>query len=195
MELRAKEHGCNFTTLVYLEHLHQLMQKICPFCNKKKKKKSLFFLFCTPIFTKLPHQFLYYTHLFNKIFIFFPAIISLTNPTQPTQPPSFNHPTTIIKPHNNLATIPFNQATINEIHIPIQPSHHQPAFKNPNPKIHHQPTQSPSSSSTTKIQRSNHHHQPTQIQRSKNPFIKIPKPTRNKEKPSVVKVRESEGRR
>ena len=190
MELRAKEHGCNFTTLVYLEHLHQLMQKICPFCNKKKKKKACFFYFAH-LFLQNSHINFYIIHIYSIKYSFFFPLSSLSQ----TQHNLHNHPTTIIKPHNNLATIPFNQATINEIHIPIQPSHHQPAFKNPNPKIHHQPTQSPSSSSTTKIQRSNHHHQPTQIQRSKNPFIKIPKPTRNKEKPSVVKVRESEGRR
>ena len=134
MELRAKEHGCNFTTLVYLEHLHQLMQKICPFC----KKKTCFFYFAH-LFLQNSHINFYIIHIYSiKYSFFFPAIISLTNPTQPTQPPSSNHPTTIIKPHNNLATIPFNQATINEIHIPIQPSHHQPASKNP--KIHHQPT-------------------------------------------------------
>ena len=156
----------------FLEHLHQLMQKICPFC----KKKNLLFLFYTPIFTKLPHQFLYYTHLFNKIFIF-STVVSLTDPTQPTQPPSSNHPTTIIKPHNNPATIPFNQATINESPIPIQPSHHQPASKKPNPKIHHQPTQSPSSSHTKKIQRSNHHHQATIINlpKSKDPKTHLSK--------------------
>ena len=50
------------------------------------------------------------------------TLTSLTDPRQPTQPPSSKNPTTIIKPHNNPATIPFNQATINEIHIPIQKS-------------------------------------------------------------------------
>ena len=53
--------------------------------------KNLFFLFYTPIFIKHPHQSIYFTHLFNKIFIFFTIfllfphslLISLTYPTLP----------------------------------------------------------------------------------------------------------------
>ena len=52
--------------------------------------QNLLFLFYILIFTKHPHQFIYSTHLFNKIFIFFPILISLTKPRHPTQPPSNN---------------------------------------------------------------------------------------------------------
>ena len=195
MELRAKKHGCNFTTLVYLEHLHQLMQKICPFCKKKK----LVFLFCTPIFTKLPHQFLYYTHLFNKIFIFFSRY-------HLSHKPNTTYTTTIIQPPNN-----HHQATQQPSHHPIQPSYHQwnshtHSTKPPSTSLQKTKSKDPSSTypitiikphnKNPKIQSpsSSHHHQPTQIQRSKNPFIKIPKPTRNKGKPVAVKVREGEER-
>ena len=133
------------------------MQKICPFC----KKKNLLFLFCTPIFTKLPHQFLYYTHLFNKIFIFSHYHLS----HKPNTTHSHHHPTTQPPPSSDTITqppshstklpsmkftYPFNRATIN-----------QP------PK--------------TQIQRSiinlpNHHHQATQ-QKFKDPItiINLPK--------------------
>ena len=124
--------------------------------------------------------------------------------------PNTTHTTIIIQPPNH-----HHQATQQPSHRPIQSRYHQwnshthsieppstslqkPKSKDPsstypitmikpynkNPKI-----QSPSSPS------SSHHHQPTQIQRSKNPFIKITKPTRNKENPSAVKVIESEGQR
>ena len=51
------------------------MQIFLLFCTKK-----LFFLFYTPIFIKHTHQFIYYTYLFNKIFIIlqFFIILSLT---------------------------------------------------------------------------------------------------------------------
>ena len=148
------------------------MQKICPFC----KKITCFFYFAH-LFLQNSHVSFFIIYIYLIKYSFFLTIISITDPTQPTQPPSSNHPTTIIKPHDNPATIPFNQATINEIHfhIPIQPSHHQPASKNPNPKIHHQPTQSPSSSHTTKIQRSNHHHHHHQATIINLPKFKDPK--------------------
>ena len=41
-------------------------------------QKKLLFLFYTLIFTKHPHQFIYSTHLFNKIFIIFPFFIILS---------------------------------------------------------------------------------------------------------------------
>ena len=40
------------------------------FVNFAKKKKTNFFLFYTPIFIKHSYQFVYSTHLFNKIFNF-----------------------------------------------------------------------------------------------------------------------------
>ena len=62
--------------------------------------KSYFFLFYTPIFTKHPHQFIYSTHLFNKIFILlqFFIILSLTASLSQTQSASlsFSH-----QPNNN----------------------------------------------------------------------------------------------
>ena len=80
-------------------------------------QKKLLFLFYTLIFIKHPHQFIYSTHLFNKIFILlqFFIIPSLTTPlshrptvhyyqrslhTQPPSSPSsqhHHHPTSIIK--------------------------------------------------------------------------------------------------
>ena len=58
------------------------MQNFLLFCTK-----NLFFLFYTLIFTKYPHQFIYSTHLFNKIFIIFPffTILSLTTFLSHTQ--------------------------------------------------------------------------------------------------------------
>ena len=41
-------------------------------------QKKLLFLFYTLIFPKHPHQFIYSTHLFNKIFIIFPFFIILS---------------------------------------------------------------------------------------------------------------------
>ena len=59
------------------------MQIFLLFCTKKK----LLFLFYSPIFTKHQHQFIYYTHLFNKIFIIlqFFIILSLTASLSQTQ--------------------------------------------------------------------------------------------------------------
>ena len=67
-------------------------------------RKNLLFLFYTSIFTKHPHQFIYSTHLFNKIFIILlifiihsltvllshrlTATITTTITTQPPSPPS-----------------------------------------------------------------------------------------------------------
>ena len=69
-------------------------------------RKNLFFLFYTSTFTKYSHQFIYSTHLFNKIFTFFlhfllfPSLSSLepshrpyTNPKSPT--PSYQPLSTI----------------------------------------------------------------------------------------------------
>ena len=62
--------------------------------------KNLLFLFYTSIFTKHLHQFIYSTHLFNKIFnlftffiISFPLLSPLWNPlTDPTQTQNHPHP-------------------------------------------------------------------------------------------------------
>ena len=73
------------------------MHNFCPFC----KKKHVFFLFYTPIFTKHSYQFVYFAHLFNKIFIL-DSIPShhqrLEQRRSSTQPPSLTHTITIIKP-------------------------------------------------------------------------------------------------
>ena len=47
-----------------LEQPHQFVQIFCIFY-----KKNLLFLFYTSTFTKYSYQFIYFTHLFNKIFI------------------------------------------------------------------------------------------------------------------------------
>ena len=134
----------------FLEHLHQLMQKICPFC----KKKTCFFYFAH-LFLQNSHISFSIIHNYSIKYLFFP--LSSLSQTQ-HNPHSHHHPTT--QPPSSSTTIPFNQATINEIHIHVQPSHHQPASKIPNPKIHHQPTQSPSSTYNmihpTKSSKSNH---------------------------------------
>ena len=70
--------------------------------------RNFFFLFYTPIFTKQTHQFIYFTHLFNKILIIlqFFIILFLTTPlshrpitTNDPSTPSHHHhhPTSIIK--------------------------------------------------------------------------------------------------
>ena len=66
------------------------------------QEKTYFFLFYTSTFTKHPHQFIYFTHLFNKIFILstffiisFPFISETNSQTRllrratptPSQPP------------------------------------------------------------------------------------------------------------
>ena len=66
-------------------------------------RKNLLFLFYTSIFIKHSYQYIYSTHLFNKIFIFFifllfshswPLSLSLTDPTTIiiTQSPSSRNP-------------------------------------------------------------------------------------------------------
>ena len=89
------------------------MQKFCKFAHLKTT-----FSILQLIFTKHSHQFIYFIHLFNKIFIFSHHHLS--------RRPNTTHTATIIQPpnHHHQATIPFYQATINEIHIPIQLSHH-----------------------------------------------------------------------
>ena len=175
MSLQLDEFSC-----IVSEHPHHSVRKFFHFTHLKPTFSILYTYFYKTLtsvrllytFIQIKYSFFSHSHLSHRHNTIHTATI--------IQPPA-----TVIKPHNNPTTIPFNQATINEIHIPIQPRHHQLASKNPNPKIYHHPTQSPSLSHTTKIQRSNHHHQPTQIQR-----FKIPKPTRNKEKPSAMTVQQ-----
>ena len=70
-----------------------------------KKKKKLF-LFHTPTFTKHPHQFVYSTHLFNKIFILdsIPSHHQRANKEKreqqqsSSQPPSSTYPSKSSKP-------------------------------------------------------------------------------------------------
>ena len=80
------------------------------FVNFAKKKKNLLFLFYIPIFTKQPHQFVYSTHLFNKIFIFTHHQRSIyTHPTTTINPPSYHHQAltsaTIISHHHQSTII------------------------------------------------------------------------------------------
>ena len=80
----------------HLEQPHQLVQIFCLFCKKKPT-----FLFYTFTFTKHPHQFIYSTHLFNKIFILFTFfIISFPLLSGTNSPPCLLHP------HPHLASNP-----------------------------------------------------------------------------------------
>ena len=122
------------TTLVSVK-FPSILQK-----NKIKKHTHTFFYFIH-VLLQNTHISLSILNIYSIKYSFFYTIISLTNPTQPIQPPSSSkqppsstHSTTIIK---QLASIinppkyPFNPATTNEIQIPTQPSHHQW-----NPNIH-----------------------------------------------------------
>ena len=137
----------------FLEHLHQLMQKICPFC----KKKTCFFYFAH-LFLQNSHISFSIIHIYSIKYLFFPlSSLSQTqhNPHshhhRTTQQPSSSHTTTQPPSHSTKLPsmkfpYPFNQATIN------QPPKNQ-------------------------IQRSiinlpNHHHQATQ-QKSKDPITII----------------------
>ena len=116
-----------------LEQVHQLMQICLLFCTKKK----LLFLFYTLIFTKHSHQFIYSTHLFNKIFIFLPffIILSLTAFLSQTQIESTetqthlpqNNSFSLIDPnhhHTNLKILPQN----NFLSL-TEPNHHHTNLK------------------------------------------------------------------
>ena len=78
--------------------------------------KNLFFLFYTLIFTKYPHQSIYSTHLFNKIFILLPIFIIflLTASLSQTQPPSSSLPQSANRPnqHHHHHSITPHPATI-----------------------------------------------------------------------------------
>ena len=63
-------------------------------------------------FYKTSHHFIYSTHLFNKIFIFFYCHLSYR--------PKTTHTATIIQPPNH-----HHQATQQPSHHPIQPNYHQ----------------------------------------------------------------------
>ena len=109
-----------------LDHPHQWMQTIHLFCTK-----NLLFLFYTLFFTKHPYQSIYFTHLFNKIFIFLHYhLFHRPNTTQQAtiiNPP--NLPASIINPlnHHHQATSLHHQPT----QIPIQ--HSQCATKSTPP--------------------------------------------------------------
>ena len=118
------------------------MQIFCLFCEKKKKK-NLLFLFYTSTFTKYLYQFIYSTHLFNKIFIFFTFFIisfpleqthKLVFFVEPQPHPSFNKIT-----HTQLATI---------FSVELQTQH--------KPKITHTP---PPTTINNQIERTHRNHQ------------------------------------
>ena len=109
----------------------------------KKKKKNLLFLFYTSTFTKYLYQFIYSTHLFNKIFIFFTFFIisfpleqthKLVFFVEPQPHPSFNKIT-----HTQLATI---------FSVELQTQH--------KPKITHTP---PPTTINNQIERTHRNHQ------------------------------------
>ena len=106
------------------------------------QEKTYFFLFYTSTFTKDPHQFIYSTHLFNKIFILFTFFI-ISFPLEQTHKLVFS-----VKPHphttNHPSTKSFNKirrATPTPSQPPSSPSSYKP---NTNPKSpipsHQQPS-------------------------------------------------------
>ena len=99
-----------------LEQPHQFIQIFYLFYTKKPT-----FSIYTSTFTKYSYQFIYSTHLFNKIFIIlqFFIIYSLTaslshRPTVPSLPTITPHPTTIIttQPASSRKTNPLNPKPI-----------------------------------------------------------------------------------
>ena len=100
-----------------------------------KKKKNLLFLFHTSNFTKHPHQSIYSTYLFNKIFIilpffiiFFIASLSLSNPTTIIITTSIDEPFKI-KPTQDQKTIQDQKPIQSETHSIRKPNHHPPNLK------------------------------------------------------------------
>ena len=141
------------------------MQKICPFCKKKKKLAFFYFAY---LFLQNSHISFSIIHIYSIKYSFFPTATSLTDLTQPTQPPSHSTKLPSMK-----FTYPFNRATINQPpKTQIQRSiinphnhHHQPTqiqrSKNPlEAKENHQATQQKSNNH-------HHHHQATIINQPK----------------------------
>ena len=90
-------------------------------------RKNLLFLFYTFTFTKHPHQFIYSTHLFNKIFILFTFFYyflpspPLWNPlTDPTQTQNHPHPPTHQPTHPQSSTTITSQKIQTEIPNPTE---------------------------------------------------------------------------
>ena len=115
------------------------------------QEKNLLFLFYTPTFTKHPHQFIYSTHLFNKIFISLTLFIYSRNPLisapawalSPTNQP---HQSTILPPINpNRKSIShhcsstFANTTINECQWNFQNLTWQPPYHHQPKRPHHHP--------------------------------------------------------
>ena len=129
-------------------------------------EKTYFFLFYIFIFTKHPHQFIYSTHLFNKIFIFlqFFIIPSLTAPL--SYRPTVHHYQRSL--HTQPPSSPPNQ------HHQGKPTH---LILNPfNPKpINHPPNLKPSQAKSS----------PTQlVARSSKPTNEPKKTSRSRSKPT-----------
>ena len=135
--------------LLGLEQLHQLVQKIFHFTPLKPT-----FLFYTLIFTKHPHQFIYSTHLYNKIFIllqffiiFFASLsltaISLSQTQQNPKSPTLGHHQQPNHTHHQRDQPP------SSTHQPPLSSNQPPSSTNQLPSLSNQPPQL-------------HHHQPIQ---------------------------------
>ena len=77
-----------FWSFLDLEQPHQSVQIFYLFC-----KKTILFLFYTPIFTKHPHQFVYSTIYFIQIIIFltFLLLFPFSPTTLPNSPKYFLH--------------------------------------------------------------------------------------------------------
>ena len=82
---------CYCSTCAYIQNFTPIQSNYISRCKFffYFAQKKLLFLFYTLIFIKYPHQFIYSTHLFNKIFIIFPffIILSLTETHLPQNNP------------------------------------------------------------------------------------------------------------
>ena len=110
------------------------------------QKIFLFFLFYIPIFTKQTHQFIYFTHLFNKILIILQIfiILFLTTPLS-HRPITTNDPSTPSHHHHHpTSIIKKNQPTQFETQSIPNPF-------NPKP-IHHLPNLKPNQAKSSPIQ-------------------------------------------
>ena len=113
-------------------------------------EESFFFFFYTPIFTKYTHQFIYFTQLYNKIFIFLQIfiILSLTAPFS-HRPITTNDPSTPSHHHHHATSIiKKNQPSQSETQSIPNPF-------NPNP-IHHLPNLKSSQAKSSPTQPETH---------------------------------------